>query len=55
MQPVALAGASSAPPGSVGRDIDDWLVRSLPMAEQINTGYKGTSNNQVVAVVTRTG
>ncbi|MEC3887105.1 hypothetical protein [Xanthomonas campestris] len=39
MQPVALAGPSSAPPGSVERDIDDWLARSLPMAERIPSGY----------------
>lgn len=38
-QPAALAGASSAPPGSIERDIDEWLAQSLPMAERVRTGY----------------
>lgn len=37
LHPAPAAGASSAPlDSSVGRDIDEWLERSLPLAEQSN-------------------
>lgn len=39
MQPVSLAGASSASPRSIEHDIEDWLARSLPMAERVRSGY----------------
>jgi|GEM_PF-2790472 len=39
MQPEALAATSSAPPASIEHDIDEWLERNLPMADQISAGF----------------
>nr|WP_254439541.1 type III secretion system effector XopAE [Xanthomonas vasicola] len=52
-QPVALAGASSAPPRSIEQDIDDWLAQSLPVAEQVRIGlnlHDGVSDTSRVVL-----